>query len=598
MLEKDFARLYRTSQEQIHAPADLVATTLATARDAQSADNTPRKPTPRMHRKPRWAMCIAACLAIVVVLFGGSAAIITGLHLGQPQVRAYAKTPNLLTAELDDGIVPFYIDDHTAMQGWGDGSSYGSYTGLQFTLEGNGISRVQATVSRGELYQVTIETYDNTTEEGTAILNEALRWKPLSIGTGEYLSEYDWVTPYFIEDGLERTDSNHKTQLRLLKRMGTTIDMPYEGEPLTFGLWFHDLKFLENGNPDLQDLDGTELTITAEYDDGAFRTQTMALHDAWFSFLPTDHAQGADVIMAEGPFETKPENSPSEAPFYSPMETLYGEVTSVTDEPHPHSLDNANTRGSEASVDTLLEEALGPRGNSTLAVEGTPSDDCIFDASETLSFNRWSPPINDDTIRKYEEFDTSPSDWVELKLSGISAHILDSLGSDNYISPTEGRDVIAFGGNYEYLNRIRSWTNGWTMSEDGQTNEGNSLVMMSVDLTNDSEETVAIDTGKLGTLCAIDHGADITTFSAIGAYAAKDENGRLWDRNNYDEITFQPHETLRLNLAFIVDDTIANAKEVYYALGMFDDVTQLGDFNEDIDSNAYVSLGKLDWKLA
>lgn len=577
MLENDFAQLYRASQEQTHAPAELVSATLAAAREHRGAKSAPRKPSVRVHRKPRWAMRIAACLAIVVVLFGGAAAIITGLPLDQPQVRAYAKTPNLLTAELDDGIVPFYIDDHTAMQGWGDGGSYGSYSGLQFTLEGNGISRVQATVSRGELYQVTTEAYDNTTEEGRAILNEAFSWKPLSVGTGEYLSEYDWVTPYFVEDGLERTDPSHETQLRLIKRMGSTIDMPYDGVPLTFGLWFNDLKFLEDGDPDLQDLDGTELAITAEYDDGTFRTQAMTLHDAWFSFVPTDHAQGADVIMAEGPFETKPENSPNEAPFYSPMETLYGEVTSITDTPHPYSLENANVRGSEASADTLLEEMLGPRGSSTLTVEGTPSRDYIFGEGTTVTFAEWGPETS-----------------VDLTLNEVSAYARDELGTQEYIKPSDGREVIAFLGNFDYLNRIRLWTNGWSMTEEGQTNEGNSLVMLSVDVTNDREEVVTIESDYTGTICTIDPAGNTTTFATAKNFATKDSEGRLWDRNSYGEITFNPHETLTLHLAFIVDDAIASADEVYWALGSFGGLMQ--ELDEDLNDFTYISLGKLDWK--
>lgn len=578
MPEKDFAQLYRASQEQTHAPSELVEATCALLDEAQETGETAKKPTRRFPHRPRWAMHVAACLAIALATFGGAALFTAGLPVDQPQARAYAKTPNLLTAELDDGVVPFALDDHTAMQGWGSGEdALGSFTGLQFTLEGSGISRIQATISRGELYQVTTETYDRTTEEGAAILKEAAGWKPLSIGTGDYLAEYDWVTPCSVDDGLDRNDPNHKEQLRLIKRIGSTIDMPYEDEPLTFGLWFDDMEFLEDGSPDLQSLDGTELTITAEYDDGTFRTQAMTLHDGWFTFLPTDTEQGADVIMAEGPFEEKPKNSPDHAPYYSPMQTLYGKVTSVTNEPHPYSLENANVRADKAPVPLSAEEEL-PSYGSTLTVEDIPLNERIRNEDDTVTFEEWEP---------------ESEDWIELRWSNFAAYASDALRPREYISPHEGREVIAFQNNYEYLSRVRMRTNGWSISQNGTLNDESSLIYLTVDVTNDRDESVKVEAAHVGAICTIGHDAVTTTFATAGAFAAKDSKARAWDRGK--EILIEPHETVQLHIAFIVDDVIASAGEVYYALGRFDGLMR-AELDEDLDDIAYISLGKLDWK--
>ncbi len=590
MLENEFSQRYRAAQESTRPPADLVETTRTLVSYAQrnEADETSTntgKPTKRRSRRPRWTMPLAACLAALLVLFGvGSAFLASGFPFMQEQApaKAYAKTPNLLTAELGDGVVPFSLDGSTAFQGWGSEqarNALGCFSGLQFTLEGEGISRIQATISRGELYQITTETYDRTTEEGAAILREAASWKPSVRGTGGYLSDYDMVSVHIEPSDLDKTDPQQKEQLRLIKRIGATVDMPYEDEPLTFGFWFDDITYISNGLPDFDSLDGTELTITAVYTDGTCRTQAMTLHDGWFTTRPTDNAQGADSVMAEGPFPDKPKNSIDQPPYYNPVHTLYGEVTSVTDQPHPYSLENANIRADEAPVPYAIEDEL-PSHGSTATAEGTPSDERIHAADDTILASEWT----------WETDIDGKGDWVALPWNGFTAYATDQLTP--FIPIYEGREVIAFGGNIDYLNRCRLKTNGWSLTKDGYLNDGNSFVMMHAEITNDRDESLKIGTEQVGALCTIDRTTNTTTFATAGVFAAKDNKGRLWSRDT--QLWIEPGETVRLEVVFIADDQVAEADDVYCAFGNTEGIRR-GE-TDAIDPNAlqFISLGKLE----
>ncbi len=595
MLENEFSQRYRAAQESTHPPADLVETTRTLVSYAQrnEVDETSTntgKPTKRRSRRPRWTMPIAACLAALLVLFGvGSAFLASGFPFMQEQApaKAYAKTPNLLTAELGDGIVPFALDAHTAFQGWGDGESEeGSYTGMQFTIEGEGIARVQATISRGELYRITTETYDRTTEEGAAILEEAAGWKPTARGTGKYLRNYDQVTVYFVEDGLNRNDPNHKTQLRLIKRIGSTVDMPYEEEPLTFGLWFDNVGRSEGSiYPDLQSLDGTELTLTAEYADGTFRTQKMVLHDGWFTTSPTSTDQGADSVMAEGPYETQPKNSFDKKPYYDPTYTLYGEVTSITDQPHPYSLENANASAAIAPQPQPVEEVL-PSYGSTVSVGSVPDQDRMHPADESLSVFTWREGHEGWWVESYKHDEYAS----QLVWSNISAYVTDKLPAN--ININEAPQVKGFLGNFEYMNRCRMRTNGWTLSEDGELNEGNSFMVVNADITNDSSEALDVKATYLSNICAIDLNANTTTFATPGNLIAVDEKGQVWDPGY--SVHFEPGETIHLEMAFIADNAVAESENVYCTFGSTDGIWR-GDASAiDLNALQYISLGKLE----
>lgn len=597
MLEKEFAQRYDAAQESVHAPADVIEAARTLTKNAARPDIAPNKndantaassdePAKRRTSRPRrarWMMPVAACLAALLVLFGAGSAVLP-LMQEQAPVRAYAKTPNLLTAELGDGIVPFALDDHTGMQGWSTGGD-GAYTGMQFTLEGENISRVQATISRGELYQLTTRTYDRTTEEGIAALNEAACWKPTTRGTGTYLRDYDHVTPYFVEDGLDKTDPNHKTQLRLIKRIGSTIDMPYEGEPLTFGLWFDEVDFLVDGQVDLGSLDGTELALTIVYENGGCRTQLMTLHNGWFTSRPANTEQGADFVVAEGPYETQPKNTPGHEPYLHPVETLYGEVTSITDQPHPYSLENANASANKAPEPQPVEEIL-PSYGSTVSVGSVPGEDHVHPTSEALSVFTWREGHEGWWVESYKHDEYAG----QLVWSDISAYVTDELPAN--IDINESRQVKGFLGNFEYMNRCRMRTNGWALTEDGHLNDGNSFVVVNAAITNDSDEAFDVKATYLSTICAIDLDEGTTTFATPGDLIAVDETSRVWDPGY--SVHFGPGETIHLEVAFIVDDMVAEAENVNCTFGHSEGIASGEGDKIDLNALQYISLGNLE----
>ena len=297
----------------------------------------------------------------------------------------------------------------------------------------------------------------------------------------------------------------------------------------------------------------------------------MTLHDGWFACSPADPQTGADAVMAEGPFDEKPRNSSDRPPYSEIVNTLYGEVTSVVDGPHPYPLDEANIRAYQAPVPYAIEDEL-PSYGSTLAMEGVPSEERMFQP--------------DDIIPAQERIADS-NDWTELQWSAFSARTTDALGTGEYIQPSEGRDVIAFQGNYEYLKRVREKTNGWSIDENGVVNEGNSIVVVDVNVTNPDDESVKIGTSLVGAICAIDRDANTTTFATPGAFAAKDHKARLWAPGH--DLWLDPGETVNLQVAFIVDDSLMESGKLYYALGALDGLEQ-GNLLNGLDANRYVAL--------
>ena len=607
MLEKEFAQRYNTSQKNTHAPADLVEATrvlMAYAREDEvaSVDDAPgsslssgtggaprSRPSVREWQKRarrtqrhRWMIPVAACLAALLVLFGvGSAVLPTGLPFVQEQapVRAYAKTPNLLTAELGDGIVPFAMDVQAHTGNWTENSNTeGSYTGMLFSVEGEDIASVQATISRGELYRVTTGIYDDTTEEGRAILEEAASWKPTARGTGEYLRDYDYVNTYVLpQNDSDTVGPNKRTQLRFLKRYGSTIDVPYEGEPLTFGLWFGDVGLLANGLLNIYDLDGTELTLTATYTNGTFRTQTMTLHDGWFKVLPS----GPDEVMAEGPLtdqELKQKYDPNKI-VRKTVHTLYGEVTSITDQPHPYSLDTANERADTAVEAYPLFDPYFTPSTGTFTLEGLPTATRIRPLDGDFAIGQWS----------YER-----SDWADLRWSEISAYITDTLPTS--IDLYRNTEVWGFQGNITYMNRCRMQTNHWTVDEEGRVNSANSFVVLDVTVTNAEDEEVMFSGRDVrGTMCAVSEETGKTLFADGGLFGAADELGRTWGHGSEDSFTLGPHESLCLHMAFIADNAIAEADEVLFTItNRYEFEPYHGRALVSIDEAEFISLGKLE----
>lgn len=616
MLEKEFAERYRTSQENVHAPIELVETAhalvdRARAREDANAERASRNATsperlrgsgtrrvhPRKHepkrnsRRPRWMMPVAACLAALLVLFGiGSTVLPAILPFMEEQapVRAYAKTPNLLTAERKDGIIPFALDDFASPQG-AMFSFPEPYSGIMFTIEGDDIARAQVTFDRGELYQMTSENLTRSKVEDADKLTEALNWKYSKRGMGTYLKEYDLVSVIPVEDGLDYADEDKTFEVRMAKRLGSTTDLPYEGEALTLGLWIDDMTYTEELSADGQTLwhpylhgfDGAKITLTAACTSGAHRTQTIELHDGWFSLLPaSDQDQGADWVTAAGPFDTEPYGT--EETRY----TFYGEVVDSTDQPHPFSLDGARERASSPAEPYPLEEEIEPLSN--VVVKGAPRNDQIVSSGSTLTPSGAGLPFEVREIAQH------------LRWSDISAYMTDTLPAniDLCTDVYESESQAQFLNDLEYSNRRVVAGGGCSVNADGTIGEGGSFLVVNATIANTTDEALTYKDHYLSALtgspCAIDRETSSILLPAHGsAFVITDDRGSCW---NTDEPSIGPRESVRLQIVFIIDDEIGAADEWLYSP---DDLyrdpsvgSQVSGRVFDFDPYQFVFLGK------
>lgn len=639
LLEQDFARRYRAAQEREHAPADLVKSTRslveqaerehqhASAADARyrrdrsdarpsepptnrrddsgglaggdgtvfpassprndrtshTARHDARKPHERSvtHRHPRWIAPIAACLAASLALFGiGSAILDPSLPFikDQAPTRAYARTPNLLAADADGAIIPFALDDFMNFQN--PLSFVEGFTGMMFTVEGDGIARVQATIDRGELYSMTAETLTRSKAEDVEKLNEALNWSHKKRGMGTYLRDYDLVTTIPADDGFDYSDANKSFETRMAKRLGSTIDVAYEQGPLTLGLWFDDVTYIEepgsNGldwRPYLHGLDGRTLTLTTVMLDGSCSTQTIELHDGWFSILPAGETdQGADWITAEGPFDAEP-NGVEQA-----RQTLYGEVTSITDQPHPFPLDGASERADSPADPYPLEELIDKASN--VVVDGVPREDQIVSTDSSIS------PSGARLMSEQR------SNMRCLQWSDVSAYITDALPDDVDIA-----QLLGSTNDHEYFNRANMARYGWSIDEEGSISGNGSFLVVNATLTNASDSPITFDGfSPVGTPCIVDRESNTTVLPSSGsAFTTSDDRGRNWEKN---VPALEPRETVRLRIIYITDDEMQAAGELFYSP---DDLyldpsvgSQVSGRTFDFDPYLFISLGKLE----
>ena len=263
-----------------------------------------------------------------------------------------------------------------------DYANEGFYTGCVFSVEGDNIARVQANVSRGELYRVMSKVWSR--ESDPEFVKEVSSWKPYKIGQGELLGKYDYVAGvlYYgtIEPGDEnvgkdRNDPSRTGKSNLYQRLGSTVDTSAMDAPeasaseYRFGLWTNEpfdavendrgeLDGLASMNAALDTLDGAQLTITVTFTDGRTATQVVDLHAADFKANIIETADGVNHVLELVPqITTEAKNTTDE--FWeaynqgiASIHTLYGTVASETDEPFPCG---------EASYPFLTEPLTQPR---------------------------------------------------------------------------------------------------------------------------------------------------------------------------------------------------------------------------------------------
>ncbi|MDR2716341.1 MAG: hypothetical protein LBB46_06310, partial [Coriobacteriaceae bacterium] len=310
MAEKDFWDIYRSSQEKITMTDDLKQSILrnaqhcgngreaAPALDAGPAGpvriEAPRRPPrarPEPHRRVvRFALPIAACLTLVALAAGlvflGTDNSSGSNNPGIPSlaIKAYAAETDTILARGEGGQIIFsralvphdtYNKDRYLAEGY--------YTGSLFRVEGEGIVRVQASVSTGVLYRQSIETI--VRGDNAERWDELVQWKPSMRGLGEYAAEYDNIQTLPPRgDGLPKDSPERQVRVALSKKLGSTMDVSLsDGSPeYSFGFWTNDDygDFPEAGGPDaIIDLfDGAMLTVTATFADGQTATHRIELY--------------------------------------------------------------------------------------------------------------------------------------------------------------------------------------------------------------------------------------------------------------------------------------------------------------------------------
>lgn len=575
MRENDFMHQYRASQERITTSDELKQRTLALIQeDEESSDrnadatavllrNSPATPSadgvhtakasPR-RRHARWITAAAACFIALALTFGLVPALNTASTSPEAQfvVKAYAASTNSLIDQTDDGLIVFPFDTHTYDHTYTCDDGF-VYTGLTLCAQGEGIQRVQATLSSGELCIYSFE--DITCAEDPEKANEVLSWKPTSRGTG-YYKDYDLVGFEVLDsdDGYGKIEDDTPIRVSLVKRVGQTADLAVDGQaPLYLGLMFKDIAGEDTRDLDLSSLEGETLTITVQFDNGACQTQVIELHQG----VVCDGQISADPDTLEGalPFGSAIGSSPDEG---SSFITLYGEVVSTTNEPHPYALENANEHLSEPVQPADLSAFL-PSYGSEFVVDEVPESSQVHDVGSSITKD----------VHLYDSDETVP-----FTLSNLRATTCTTLPA-NY-DLYRNTEVAAFLGNLEYANACRSITNGYSVDENGNLAEGFAYVVMQLDLTNDSDEAAKISLNELGDLCALSDGA--TTLSTCGIFAASGWEGCDGD-NTWQSLTVDARQTQHIELVFIASDNLLASGD----LALVDDSALWTKLYEDPD---------------
>lgn len=452
---------------------------------------------------------MAAVLALALVLPGAG---ILGPGLWGASspfvVRAYGGVEDpLLPNGRQGGRVVFNCETETQRYVPMDESyeNEGCYTGCMFSVQGEGIVRVQADVSVGELYRM--ESVEYTLGSDPELAQELSSWKPSVIGQGELLGKYDLVKGVLdyetfeggANDGRLRGDPDTVLKANLYQRLGRTIDVLAEAEPETpltdyaFGLWTN-APFEHGDDPSgegasfdraLDTLDGATLTVTATFEDGSCATQVISLHAANFKTKSQGASDGRSVVaeltsevLAEG---TRAEQgTPDDAPPAG-IHTLYGTVERVSAEPFPCG------EASYPSLEKPLTEPMAlPEADAVShEVAAGPYDGRAYRAIGSGDVLPMGTPWRSLMIAVADEPGQFWTDSRGATMTVLDAQLVDGLPEG--VSIRDLHDYYAFGGYYDdSLESIEVDGDGYRIGPDGSLSEGWRYLMLDVQVANES----------------------------------------------------------------------------------------------------------------
>lgn len=608
MNEKEFRAWYKAKQHTISASDALKHKVLAQAAQQSTEAETscsqqatyeserpsvgdscqPKVFVPSTRRdlfrpKRRWAVPAAACAAALAVAICAPLAVSnvqstfcmpgqdqgvsvhpssldgTDVAEGAPQaghslfnVCAYASSlDSFIPAE--DGLVRFSLDMNLDRQ---LGQTNDWYPGAVFVLDGEGIERIQATLSNGELCRYTFE--DLIRSEDQEKITELLGWKPTSRGFGEYYSSFDYVEVIAGSPDLDKLDPNYEFKTRLIKRYGSTVDIEINpDEPFILGMWFDAGNFplTSDGAVDLAALEGETLTVTAQFADGSSQTQVIKLHKGTFKQESLDYLSdtaedavptGAPLSEVEGQYVDEAGNVVEEE---ATVTTLYGEIISTTNEPHPYSLENANDHANAVvAVDqSAFEDWL--KRDLCLGLTGLPGEGQLVEGAVLPS------TLLSSTSDELE--------FIPVEVSEVSVELSQDLPEEiNFENDTE---LASYLGNFEYMNYILQARDGFTVDEAGRLCDGFSYAVVRATITNgtDTQASYSRYTPAL-TLGMQDEASN-------GLLVARELFGSTFLTDSLaedpDSVVLEPGQSCQVVYAFVLPNEVTS-NEDYIVLGV------------------------------
>ncbi|WP_139651465.1 hypothetical protein [Raoultibacter phocaeensis] len=602
MNENEFRDAYKRSQERIALTEDQKRTIAETAsaphvraaetdggaragaakaaaRAAAQADTRSRRstasgkngsgaPRPSVHagssnpskrRSPlgRFALPAAACLVVAALAVGLAAFSSSGGLLGPGNatpdfaVQAYAADRDSILEMGTDNQIIFSRNADMTLAGSKEDylHSEGCYTGCLFRVEGEDITRIQASVSTGMLYRQTTETV--TAGEDPERLSELAGWKPTARGLGEYYSGYDEVSIIGSPDSLAKDDPDKQWLVSLTKKLGSTIDVPVtDDDEYSFGFWtnedYGDAEGMNAFDVIIDLFDGATLTITATFADGHTTTQVIELHAADVKASFGQDENGFYQIELT-PEIVDPAGLEQYADYVHP---LYGTVKSTSHEPFPGSLENAN------EFENVVSEPLGFERQPVLRPLG---DDAVIDEKNIRSASE-SMPFSLDAGTSFSLSDVRMLERSTALPDGLT---LGDLRTDMQ--------------SWEYFNRVVSQIDGYTIDENGTIaaqSEGFSWVVMegTVENTGDTATELTGDGGFYGEYAVITDDEGHVSTALFRSFALV--NGEGWSGlapGRYRDFTLEPGESATVRWLAIVPDAALDDPSLFLLGGAFDD---------------------------
>lgn len=541
------------------------------ARGAGAGGGAAPAPAPSsLQRRRRWMPVVAgACaLAIVAALvpFGSQLAGMlsdAGGHgggvAGQAfSVRAYASDTRTLVPPTDNGMIVFDRSGSltSATKDWY--LQYGKYTGCMFTVEGEGIVRIQATTSAGMFYRNSYETING--RDDPERVAEVELWKPSKAGLGEYYGLYENV---LVVDGFGAPDPDRDITVRLTKMLGSTIDLPISAEDdsdaKSFGLWTN----ADYGDVDETDpmamtdavfdtFEGQTIAVTAYFEDGSCATQTIELHTADFKATMDDpdafYGYGSITVYPEIVDRSTLPNAYGEgvgqgSPFA--LHSLYGVIVDETDGPHPYPLDNANEW-----LDTAVPYTFARRETFVSMGGAALADEAISEPDRRVTISVPADPLYGAQDRETREVEVANPriERSDLLLFGLAVE--------------DTAEYAGYRGDFAYANKVSDETLGYRIADDGSLTPGFSYRTLTFAVTNPSDEEALVDASLLGCLAVRDDEGRCSMLSTRAIWMTGFDSAT----NSGGNCTLAPHETQDLSVVYVVPDVFDEQADPLFCL--------------------------------